>query len=853
MRQIHNINLLLRIVIVTVAAIIAITADAARRTEIKGIVVDSITQEPLPYVAVFLKGTQHGTMTDANGEFHVATNADFKEVTAAQMGYGDKSVPIALGMYNDVRLELVPIGITVKEVVVKPKKEKYSKKDNPAVELMKRLRARRDKGDPRLHDYYHANRYEKMTFALNDFNISKREGWIMQKFGFIQDYVDTSEISGKPILNISVKEKVSDIYFRRSPHSEKEVISGIRRQGLDDAVDEESVQRFADEVFREIDIFGNDITILQNRFVSPLSHIGVDYYKYYLTDTIPIGGEECIELSFVPFTPESFGFTGRIYVSLADTSLFVKRVVLSIPRASNVNYLESLYASQDYERGDDGTRLKKTDDMLAEFRLVKGTQGVSVRRYLGYISHDFEPPPSADIFKIDGPRTEIAEARLQPDEFWNDNRMTPIDAQENAVGRLVTRLRQTPVFYWTEKVLLALIGGYVPTGNPSKFDFGPMNTTMSGNALEGFRLRVGGLTRAALNNHLFARGYLAYGFRDKKLKYNAELEYSFNAKKSHSREFPIHSLKASYLYDVDQLGQHYQFTNTDNMFLAIKRQTNDKLIYQRVARLEYTLERKSGFSVVAGFQHQRHIDSKFLHFVNGYGETCGSYDETSFDIQLRYAPGEKFYQTRSNRYPINIDMPIFVLKHTFAPKGFFGSRYCVNKTEISVQKRFWFSAFGYTDIILKGGKIWSSVPYPDLLLPNANLSYTIQPESFALMNAMEFMNDQYLQWDLTYWLNGALFNRIPLVKYLKLREVISFRGLWGSLSDRNKPELNPDLFRFPDNALCQPMRSTPYMELGVGIDNIFTFLRLDYVWRLTYRDTPGINRGGVRIQLHFTF
>ena len=177
----------------------------------------------------------------------------------------------------------------------------------------------------------------------------------------------------------------------------------------------------------------------------------------------------------------------------------------------------------------------------------------------------------------------------------------------------------------------------------------------------------------------------------------------------------------------------------------------------------------------------------------------------------------------------------------------------MNKTEIGLQKRFWFSAFGYTDIIVKGGKIWSKVPYPDLLLPNANLSYTIQSESYALMDVMEFANDQYLSWDVTYWANGALLNRIPLIKYLKLREVFTFRGLWGSLSDRNNPAHSSDVFLFPADTRCQKMGSKPYMEIGVGLDNILTFLRLDYVWRLTYRDTPGVNRGGLRLALHFTF
>ena len=218
---------------------------------------------------------------------------------------------------------------------------------------------------------------------------------------------------------------------------------------------------------------------------------------------------------------------------------------------------------------------------------------------------------------------------------------------------------------------------------------------------------------------------------------------------------------------------------------------------------------------------------------------------------MRYAPNEKFYQTKSNRFPINIDAPIFTLSHKFGFKGVLGSDYNLNHTEFGVQKRFWFSAFGYFDAILKAGKEWNKVPYPLLIIPNANLSYTIQPESYPLMNAMEFINDQYVSWDLTYNANGALFNRIPLIKYMKLREVVSFRGLYGSLSKKNNPMNDDSLFRFPNGS--NVMDDMPYMEVGVGLDNIFTILRLDYVWRLTYRDTPGVSKSGLRLALHFTF
>ena len=295
------------------------------------------------------------------------------------------------------------------------------------------------------------------------------------------------------------------------------------------------------------------------------------------------------------------------------------------------------------------------------------------------------------------------------------------------------------------------------------------------------------------------------------------------------------------------------YTNADNVFLALKRKTDDKINYLRTSEIEYKIETKGGFSVSAGFQHNIHEASRFLPFENGYGDVFKRYTEAGFNVTLRYAPGEKFYQTRSYRIPINLDAPVLSLTQTYVPKGFMGSKFEINKTEIGVQKRFWFSAFGYTDIIVKAAKLWSKVSYPDLLLPNANLSYTIQPESYTLLNAMEFANDQYLSWDFTYWANGAILNRIPLVRYLKLREVFSFRGLYGKLSDKNNPEMNNDLYRFPLDAHCRTMDKKPYMEIGVGLDNIFTFLRVDYVWRLTYRHNPGVDRSGVRIQLHFTF
>lgn len=823
-------------------------------TTITGIVRDSVNQEPIPYAAIFFKGSDKGLLANEKGEFNMTTSTNFISLSVSTMGYKEKEVFVNKGKTNELIIDLVPTGVALKEVVVNYKKDKYSKKNNPAVIFMEKLRARRNLYNPKNHDYYSFDKHTKINLGLNNFSEEQKKNWIMKKFSFIFDYLDTSEVSGKPILNVSVKEKISTEYYRKKPHNEKELIRGNKSAGIDEVFDQESIQRFLEDVFREVDIFGNDITIMQNRFVSPLSGIGENYYKYYLTDTIPVEGVNCIELSFVPFTPESFGFTGRIYVPVEDTTLFIKRVKLNVPKSINLNYVENIYMIQDYEKAPDGSRLKIKDDMTVEFQIMPSTQGLYARRLTKYRNHSFDAPQNAELFNQEG-RTILAENALyMPEQFWNDNRQIPIKESENSISKMLVRLREVPAFYWTEKIVVTLISGYIPTREKnSKFDFGPMNTTISGNPVEGMRLRVGGMTTANLSKNLFSRGYLAYGVKDKKLKYQAELEYSFNDKKYHSMEFPVHSIKASHSYDVDQIGQHYFFTNADNVFLAFKRQTNDKMTYLRTSNLQYTLETQSGFSVSTSLKYDTQEATKWLPFVDGFGNIYKKYNEASFNVTLRYAPGEKFYQTKNYRIPINLDAPVFTLTQTYAPKGLMNSLTTINKTEFSVQKRFWFSAFGYTDIILKAGKIWSEVNYPNLLIPNANLSYTIQPESYTLMNALEFANDQYLSWDLTYWANGAIFNRIPMLKYLKLREVFSFRGLYGKLSDKNNPEYNKSLFRFPQNTNCKPMEKKPYMELGVGLDNIFTILRLDYVWRLTYRDAPGIDKSGLRIQLHFTF
>lgn len=759
-----------------------------------------------------------------------------------------------LNVTTDERGEIT-FSQTLEEITVKPKKVKYSKKNNPAVDLMQRVRKAAHQQDPSKEKYFSYDKYEKLLIALNDFKGDSSVSLLGKKADFLMNYVDTSAWTGNRLLDLILKEKRSTRLMSKDPSTDKEITLGFRSVGADEVFNKENMQAIFEDAIREIDIYENDITILQNRFVSPFSVLAADFYKYYITDTLMVGDVECIELSFAPHNPQSMGFNGKIYVETPDDStVFVRKITMRSPHDINLNYLENLFVNQRFEPDSLGNRKKLYDDVCLELRIAPGTPGFYGRKTTSYNNFSYKKRNDLEEFydKL-GKYFVIDKAYAREVDYWNGARMVPLTAAESRMGNIMKDMRKVPLLFWGEKLLSLLESGYLRTGKPSKVDLGPINTLLSSNSVEGLRIRVGGMTMAPLNPHLFAKGFVAYGTRDRRWKYDLGLEYSFTKKQNHSFEWPRHGVYLSFAYDLDHIGEHYLFTNSDNVFLSLKRKKSELVTYRRLACTGYVLELPNNFSIDFQYRHERQEATRWMPFNNAEGKSIGSFNQGWFSLSLRYAPGEKFIQGRTQRAPINMDAWIFQLTHDFGPKGWLGAAFCLNRTEVSIQKRLWFSAFGYANLIIKAGKIWDSVYYPALLWPNANLSYTIQPESYSLMNPMEFANDKYAALDISYFGNGVLFNRIPLIKRLKLREAVTFKGLMGGLGKRNNPTYNKSLLQFPSDAVCRVMSRTPYMEVGVGIDNIFTVLRVDYVWRLTYLDSAGIDKHGVRVALHFSF
>lgn len=833
-------------------------------TSASGIVKDSITGEPLPFVSVYFDGSTIGAMTDDNGTFTLQNNQGYTKLAAASLGYDTKFIDLKPGKKNDnLEVLLKPTAFEISEVVVKPKREKYTRKDNPAVELIKKVIAHKNDNRIEAKPEYQTEVYEKLSLSLDNFNPNLDKNKFLKKFKFIKNYLDTSEFNGKPILTVSVRENLSDFYYRKSPKAEKTIVRAKRMQGIDKTLDDGGgITSNLEEIFKSINIFDNNIPILLNRFVSPLSStLATTYYHYYIMDTLDVGGDKCVDLAFVPANSESYGFTGRLYITL-DGNYAVKKVLLNTPANINLNWVDKLRIEQEFKQMPDSTWVLDQENTFVNFYVVKGTQQLYAHQLRNYDNYNFNVQNADSVFGLLGALHVLPEATAQPDTFWTHNRPIPLKEKEDALKDLLGQLRKVPAFNAIIKTAEILITGYIPTANDkkvTKFDFGPMNTTFSANHLEGFRMRVGGMTTANLNPYWFASGYLAYGTNDRKIKYNLKLTHSFTKKEYHEGENPVNNLSFIQEYDVYTPGQDFLFTSKDNIFVAWKvGEPVTKMQYIRKSVLQYEKEWLNGLTWKSWIMNQNNEAAGTLQYIkrDESGNLYHIKDFTTSEIgtQLRFAPGERAYNGRSGKesvFNLSKDAPVFKLSHQLGIKGVLGGDYNYNHTEISAEKRIWLSSFGHIDAQIKAGKVWDKVPFPLLILPNTNQSITIQPEAFHMMNALEFVTDQYVSFNVTYYLKGWILNRIPGIKWLRLREVLSFNMIYGGLTDKNNPTLTPGLFLLPDGT--QPLGSTPYMECSVGLENIFKILRIDYYRRLTYLDHPDIKKGGIRIALRFTF
>lgn len=841
----------------------ATTSDQKTQTRITvtGQVIDSITGQPIEFVNIAELGTGGGTMSDGDGRFSLLSRPGSK-IAFSCLGYESQQV-VARSQRGSrdrrgLTVRLKPTNVQLQEVVVKRRRERYRRKDNPAVALIRQVIAHKDKHWRDASDHLIQTRYDNTTYSLNNFNDNHQKRW-RKRFDFIDHYVDTALVSGVPVLPVSTNETLELHRYQRSPRRRDVERLWEQHAGMDDMFPEEMVRLLKTDLFGELDLHEDNMYLFRKKFVSPISSFGPLFYKYYILDTVSIDNSRYVDLGFAPSLPQSYGFVGHLYISL-DTTYFVRRAVMNIPPDINLNWVRNMHVECEMGRLPDSTQVLVRQTFDSELNITSGSMGLYAHRVIAYGDFDTSGAQTVILGPKHVPLPEVARVAA----CLTDYRRASGYDEDRSVDKMMKQMRRIGWYKYTEMVLGYLFRGFVPVDDAdekAKFMVGPVNAIASWNKLEHLRLRAGGITTAKLNPHLFFSGYGAYGIEDHKWKYNAEVEYSFRRKQMYPSEFPIHSLKASHRFDSHELGLELT-TGRDNFVNSLRRASDPKFIYERETSLDYTLEFRNHFSINLRGTFLREYPSRLGVFEKvGTGLAVPHHDFALGEVHLRWAPRERFAQMRTSRIRVDSRHPIFSLTYRYAKAGVLGSDFDLHSLDFSYQQRLWLSVLGYMDTRIDCGKLFSQTPYTHLYIPQSNQGYTIQKNSFSQLESMEFVYDQYARWDLGWHLNGLLFNNIPYLRHLKLREILSFRGVVGSLSERNDPEAlladgswrNPDLYRLPTNGTVYRLDRMPYMEAAVGIDNIFKVLRVEYIRRLTYLDHPGVSKNGVQVAISISF
>lgn len=810
-----------------------------------GVVIDAATGKPMVYISVYFQHTSSGCITDYDGKFFVKDSSGADTLVVDAIGYEKQFIRIPPEGSTGMKILLEPASIQLAGAVVKPKKERYRKKDNPAIELIRNVIARKDSNRVASRDYYKCDLYEKMTLSLDDYSPDFEK---KKKLDYLREYIDTSEITGNPILTVSIRETMNDCYYRKSPKEFKVVRKAQRHTGLDKEFDYNGgLTASLELLFTGVDIFDNEVAFMMNRFVSPISStLAVSYYKYYIMDTLMVDGTSCIDLAFVPYNSQSYGFTGRLYIT-NDGNYAIKKVQLNFPSKSNVNWVDRLRVDQEFFRTEDGDWALKQEDAYVNLVVFEGVQGIFAHQTRYFANYDSEDEELArnPIYRMDGKIEVLPDSKSYGDDYWAENRLVPLNKRESEVAKVSDDIyKKSSTVTWM-RVLDAIGSDWVPSSGSkatSKFDFGPVLSVFGYNYVEGPRFRIGGMTTANLSKRWFGKGYIAYGINDRKIKGGLTLTHSFNDKNYHPKEKPLNNLSVSYSYDIyspEVIGEQH------DLVTSLKTKTVKKLQYIRTADIRYEKQWLNSLTTTFWLKNNRYTPAtltgprgegtlRYLR-MDENGELADVPNLTSNEVgaQIRWAPGEKPVNSVSQRGNMDKDTPIFTFSHTVGFKGL-GGEYDYHRTEFTAFKRLRLSVAGFMDAKLSAGKVWNAVPWPLLIMPAANQSFSYRRETFHMMNALEFVTDEYVQLNLTWHLKGLIFNHIPGVKNLKLRELVIFNGIYGNLTDRNNPAKSPGLFVLPEGT--EALGRMPYMEIGFGIENIFQLFRVAYFYRLTYRD-----------------
>ncbi|MCX6268578.1 MAG: DUF5686 family protein [Bacteroidetes bacterium] len=804
-------------------------------TKIMGSVRDGLSGEVIPFANIIIPGTTTGTITDFNGNYSLEFKQKGDSIKAFLIGYSRITKKIQQNQFQTVDFALFPQNLNLPEVTIR-----YQ--GNPAEVLLEKVVRNKDKNSLQSCQTYQYEAYTKIELDANNISEKFRNRKILRKFDFVWNYLDTSTLNGKSYLPVFIAETMSDIYFRKSPRSRKEIITASSISGLDNA----SVSQFFGHLSEEVEIYKNFIPLFEKNFVSPIADFAIDYYKYYLVDSSFIAGKWCYHIMFKPRRKQELTFSGNLWIN--DTSFAVKKFQMRIAGDANVNFINDLEVEQEFEWTDHLFWMLTKDVLNADFNILdnsKKTLGFYGHRTSFYRKFQFDIPENNRFFRVSSDVFIDPDASAKSKATWDTIRPERLSATEQGIYNMVDSVKSIPVFRTYTDIIYGIFTGYLSWG---MVELGPYSKFFSYNAIEGARFRFGMRTSNKFSKKIQLEGYLAYGTFDQTFKYGGDLIYMFSKN-------PRRDLTAGFKYDVEQLGLSATAFSTDNILSSLfHRGPNDKLTMVREYQVCYEHEWYTGFLNRLHFIHREVFplgSTEFIVFPESRSDPrfMNSIYTSEIQIDTRLAFRERFLAAEFARVTISSVYPIIQLSFTYGIPQVFNSDYEYQKLTLNVSQWFHFATIGWSKYLIEAGKIWGTLPYPLLKIHDGNQTFFYDSYSSNLMNYYEFVSDTWITASFTHHFEGLLFNKIPLIRKLKWREVASAQVVYGTLTDKNA-----QYSLFPDNMRSLAYR--PYWEAGVGIENIFKIIRIDAIWRMSHLQdgkNPNVPKFGIFASLFFSF
>ena len=815
------------------------------QTKVSGYIFDEY-KEPVSFANVLFKGSTQGTITDENGKFYLESDETWSNLIVSFIGYETLDVPLTKKVNYDLNFTLKEEASALDQVLIVTGKQ--SKKNNPAIDLLRKIWENKRSNGLKQFRQYEYDKYEKVEFDINTIDSALIKSKLFRGMEFVFDQVDTSNVTGKTYLPMFINEAVSTVYGDNIINKEKNDLKGNKNSGFSD---NQIIIDFVDDLYNDFNVYDNYLKFFDKSFVSPLSKTGINTYNYVLSDSSFIDNKWCYNIIYYPRRKNELTFKGDFWV--ADTTYAIKEINLQASKSANINWVKDIYIEQEFEVLNDSLFLVKRDYMMSDFAFSKKekSRGVYGKRTTLYNNYVFDKEKDKKFYDVEVYNFD-KDVYDRDDTFWSENRLESLNKDEQGVYKMLDTLKTVKKFKRLYNLGSILTSGYIEF-NSLPLDYGPIFSTFGFNEVEGLRLRAGGRTYFGKNDLWRLEGFMAYGFRDDKVKYGISGKWLVDKKSrliiSGGNRRDVEQIGASLTTSSDVLGRSLASSS------VVGTSTNDKLTSINLTSLAVEAEPWRNVIFRLGGNY-RTLESASPTFSLDYNTPDGLESEIiqfESSLSMSYFPKRKMTGFGVERLNANDDYARLFAQISRGDKAIFDGDFNYTKLQFSYIQPWQIGGFGRLTTTVEAGKTFGEVPLGLLSVIPGNQSYFSIYNTFSQLDFYEFVSDTYGSVHLEHNFNGRLFSRIPFLRKLNLREIVSFRGVIGELSDENFALSNTGL---PNSIPLAAPSKKPYYEYGFGIGNIFKVFRIDFNFRGNYLNEveyPDARKFGVTGSFGFNF